>query len=47
MTRCPVRSSSADTDHPPEPIVLQPEWLSHVSGGLNPQPLPPRHEELS
>jgi hypothetical protein len=47
MTRHPEPSSSVDTDHLPEPIVLQPERLEHVSGGLNPQPLPPRHEELS
>jgi len=47
MTRRPEPSSSADTDRQPEPMVLQPEWLEHVSGGLNPQPLPPRHEELS
>jgi hypothetical protein len=47
MTRRLDHSSSADTDRQPEPIVLQPEWLEDVSGGLNPQPLPPHHEELS
>jgi hypothetical protein len=47
MTRRPEPSSSADTDRQAEPIVLQSEWLEHVSGGINPQPLPPHHEELS
>ena len=47
MTRRPEPGSNADTDHLPEPIMLKPEWLEHVSGGINPQPLPPHHEELS
>jgi hypothetical protein len=31
----------------PAPIALPSAWLEHVAGGLNPQPLPPRHEEIS
>jgi hypothetical protein len=28
----------------PEPVLLTPEESRHVSGGLNPQPLPPCRE---
>jgi hypothetical protein len=47
MTRRSEPKHDAEAGRPPEPIALQPEWLEHVSGGINPQPLPPRHEELS
>jgi hypothetical protein len=29
-----------------DPIELPADWFEHVAGGLNPQPLPPYHEEL-
>jgi hypothetical protein len=30
----------------PDAIALPTEWLEHVAGGLNPQPLPPCHEDV-
>jgi len=38
--------ATAERHAPPQPVVLPPECLEHVAGGLNPQPLPPRHEEF-
>jgi hypothetical protein len=28
-------------EHLAQPVALPREWLEHVAGGLNPQPLPP------
>jgi hypothetical protein len=47
MTRRSEPKHEADAGRPPEPVVLPPEWLGHVSGGLNPQPLPPGDRKLS
>ena len=41
MDKKPVTGGKADRRPPPQPIVLTPEEMREVSGGLNPQPLPP------
>ena len=35
---------SEQTTTPTEPVELSNQDLRHVTGGLNPQPLPPGHE---
>jgi len=35
---------SEQTTAPTEPVELSNQDLRHVTGGLNPQPLPPGHE---
>lgn len=44
MAREGKPGSDADRRPQRQPAVLPPQWLDQVSGGLNPQPLPPCHE---
>lgn len=38
-------TARSDTPRAAEPIALTAEQIHLVSGGLNPQPLPPGHED--
>jgi hypothetical protein len=45
MDKNPVTGRQAKSSLAPQPVVLTPEAAQQVAGGLNPQPLPPFHEE--
>jgi hypothetical protein len=45
MAQMTALTADAEAGSLSQPVPVPPEWLEHVAGGLNPQPLPPYHED--
>jgi hypothetical protein len=45
MEQTTILSGDVETHSLSQPVALPREWLEQVAGGLNPQPLPPYHED--